>query len=194
MKIKLTILLSMLLLLAGCDYSDVDYTPESYDFSSKVTTNEFLAEGTYLVGTDVKAGDYILLGEEGYYEICLTTDCVIENDELLYNDLFGSRGYITLEDGQYLTFDRSQMFKLEYYKHELETSVDYAAFFLVGEDLAAGTYTLGGEGWYNLCTEPTCDFLKGEEVSSHIFEEDQTVDVTVLDGQYLYIYNKVTSK
>lgn len=194
MKLKLTIILSLLLLLSGCGVSEADYEPEAYDFSDKVTTNEYLEEGTYLVGTDVDAGEYVLLGEEGYYEICLTTECVIDDDELLYNQLFGSRGYVTLEDGQYVTFSRSQMFKLEYYKHDLETSVDYAAYFLVGEDLEAGTYTLGGEGWYNLCTKPTCDFLKGEEISTLILEEDTTIDLLVEDGQYLYIYNKVTSK
>lgn len=45
------------------------------------------------MGTDIDAGDYIILGDDGYYELCLTEECVIDDDTTV--DL-------TVEDGQYL--------------------------------------------------------------------------------------------
>lgn len=191
-KLTTAIVLLSVIFLTGCTTSN--YEEELYDFSDQVTTNEYYEEGTYLVGTDIDAGDYVILGEDGYFELCLTVACVIDDGELLYNELFGARAYVTLIDGQYIVISRGQMFKDEYYIHTLETEITYSAFYLIGEDLEAGTYTLTGDGWYNLCTKPTCDYLLGEEISTLMLDDSSSFDLLVEDGQYLYIYNKVTGQ
>lgn len=74
----------------------------------KLEGKETLQEGMYAVGTDIPAGEYMLIESEdaligAYY--CVTSNCNGDFlDNIVTNSLFENNAYITVEDGQYLEF------------------------------------------------------------------------------------------
>ena len=100
------------------------YQPESInetqadDQQVSVETNEpeypegVYGPGTYKVGTDIPAGEYKLTAEKddtGYYEVKtdMSSDGGIES-----NSLFKGNEYVVVQDGEYLSVNRSTFTKV----------------------------------------------------------------------------------
>lgn len=67
--------------------------------------NSIIKEGTYKVGKDIPAGEYIVTPEEGrtcYYEVSADSS----GDSIITNENVAGQDYITVEDGQYFKIKR----------------------------------------------------------------------------------------
>ena len=77
--------------------------------------------GTYKVGTDMDAGEYLLISDyqedtttmTAYYQVTLTANASVTSTDFLYNNNFYFRTYVKVEDGQYFNFTRSKLYKIE---------------------------------------------------------------------------------
>ena len=71
-------------------------------------------EGMYKIGADLPAGEYVLLPASefsAYYEV--NSSSTGEVEDIIDNDNFDGRRYLTVEDGQYLTIQRCMMVPLD---------------------------------------------------------------------------------
>ncbi len=149
-----------------------------------------ITAGQYLVGSDIPAGEYLLTktGSSimGYYEV--DSDATGAFTSIVTNDNFTARAYISVSAGEYLT--------LKYCTGI--ASVSAAAFdassgypageYLVGKDIAAGTYkvTPTGDalfGYYCVSSDSTgalTSIVTNDNIQGPSY-------VTVSDGQYLKI-------
>lgn len=160
--------------------------------SSSAPVQESYSDGIYAVGTDIPAGEYLLLPDAGFnasYEVKASPD---QNgiDSVIDSGTFRARWYLTVEEGQYLTLSSCTMVPAgQAPEVDLSSGVLAEGMYLVGVDIPAGEYTL----------RSTHDYLGVFEVrsSSRVTDKDSTVIasgnfddeayVTVEDGQYLYV-------
>lgn len=67
--------------------------------------------GMYRVGTDIKAGEYILQSNSstrGYYEVSKSDSHLFQ--DIITNGNFSGNAYVTVENGQYLELDRCKLY------------------------------------------------------------------------------------
>lgn len=107
--------------------------------------------GTYKVGTDINAGEYLLITDKqddgvlsmGYYEVTKTANAAIGSSDFLYNNNFFYRSYILVEDGEYLEFSRCKLYKISEYPVVNKNATSWhSGQYKVGVDLDAGEYKL----------------------------------------------------
>lgn len=147
-----------------------------------IPQNVRIEDGTFIVGEDLPAGEYIISGNgngEAYYELSNTEKKL-------------SFGHFT--NNAILTVDNGQSFILEnaYAVPVAEGMVDTtkAGTFKVGLHIEAGEYKLvpdddatDGFGLYSI--ESSSDPLEKEYIDSNLFEEP--VKITVEEGEYLIL-------
>lgn len=136
-------------------------------------------DGTYKVGTDIPAGEYVMLAiGTGYFQI--TSDSSGSLDSIIANDNFNYNTIVTVSDGQYLQIKSANAFPIEQ-THTLETTGE--GMFKIGQHIPAGEYKIvaDGDGYVEITSD-----------STHTLESIITNDnfdgekyVTVSDGQYL---------
>lgn len=85
--------------------TETQQTPQTPQTPSMPTS---LGEGTYLVGTDIQAGEYKLTGTSsdgsGYWEV---KNSSAPDADRVGNDFFKGTSYVTVSDGQYLTLSNA---------------------------------------------------------------------------------------
>lgn len=165
------------------------------------------SEKIYEVGKDIEAGEYVLVGTKtytmgdvsdenyGYYAICTTKDCTLDNGEVEINDNVLGKAYVIVENGQYLKTKSMKLYKVNEYETSAENSISYDynfgfnSYYKVGKDLSAGTYTFTGDNfYYAVCSKPSCDTLNGEVITNEYSETlNNSSTVTVENGQYLIV-------
>ena len=167
----------------------------------------------YEVGKDIEPGEYVLVATGknellettdghsdavyGYYAVCTTKDCNIDNGEMGYNNNVTGKAYVIVEDGQYLHTNSMKLYKVNEYDSAIKDSISYdyklgqSDYYKIGKDLSAGTYTFTGDNfYYAVCSKPSCKIsLDNNEVitNENITEENGTSTVTVENGQYLVV-------
>lgn len=164
-------------------------------------------EKIYEVGKDIEAGEYVLVGTDtytigdvsdddfGYYEICTTKDCNIDNNEVETNDNVLGKAYVVVEDGQYLKTKSMKLYSIDEYETSIANSISYDydfgfnSYYKVGKDLSAGTYTLSGDSfYYQICSRPSCSILDGEILANeNVSSANNPISLTLEDGQYLIV-------
>lgn len=90
----------------------VSISPSPYrlyaDNASAANGSSAIGEGTYLVGTDIQAGEYKLTGTSsdgsGYWEV---KNSSAPDADRVGNDFFKGTSYVTVSDGQYLTLSNA---------------------------------------------------------------------------------------
>lgn len=147
-------------------------------------------DGTYKVGTDIPAGEYIVEAERSLCYIEVASDSSGEFDSIVANDNITTHTYVTVEDGQY--------FKIQGGKFRLESEVSpytpkdgkyEAGEYKVGKDIPAGEYKVTSE-------EGKSAYIEVVSNSNGTFDSIVTNDnftgdtyITVSDGQYLKVQN-----
>lgn len=137
-------------------------------------------EGTYKVGTDIPAGEYVMFATAGGY-FSLSSDSTGSFSSIICNDNFDYNTIITVSDGQYLEIKRACAVPIDQEGYTLETTGE--GMFKVGKHIPAGEYKIiaDGDGYIEVSSNSTHDF--NSIVSNDNFTGEKYITVT--DGQYL---------
>ena len=149
-------------------------------------TAKTLGVGMYKIGSDLDAGEYVLIAPKTsvYYQIA--SDSSGDLSSILANGNPNGRQYITVEDGQYLTIGGGKLYTLADAPAVAESGNLPAGEYKVGTDIAAGEYKIsvtGSSCYIEVSTDST------GQLSSIRTNDNVTADtyITVNDGEYLTI-------
>jgi hypothetical protein len=143
--------------------------------------------GTYKVGNDITAGEYVIFcdnGLSGYAE--LSSDSTGDLDSIVANENFEYNTIMEIKEGQYFKMTGAYAVPVDEIK-ELDTTG--SGMFKIGTYLPAGEYKLTctdetvGYGYYEVDKDASHNL--DNVVANDNFEGDTYV--TVKDGQYLKI-------
>lgn len=158
-----------------------EHEPQLTTVTSIPTT--IIGEGTYKVGSEIGAGEYVLLANssiDGYYE--RNSDSSGDFDSIIQNGLFSYNTIITVNNGEYLTLNRCTLSPMS----EI-TQIDYTKgdMFKVGYHIPAGEYKLQSNSDVDAYYAVYNSSDSKDIVTNDLFK-GQTY-ITVKDGQYLDI-------
>lgn len=109
----------------------------------ELTGTVYKYDGTYEVGSDIEAGEYLLIksGLIGYYEVATEKNPSL--DKILYNGSY-IRQYVKVNDGEFLKFSGGKLFKLDSAPKLIKESDNgyKAGQYKVGRDIEAGEYVV----------------------------------------------------
>lgn len=170
---------------AGAQTSSTQPLPSSTIAQS---TEGSWAAGSYLVGTDLPAGEYFLLGS-GYMSV--TTDQTGSPESILTHDNIATFKYITVIDGQYLTAESATLYAATdapAVEQLFDVTTAYPqGMYKVGRDIAAGTYNVTPDAGATAYIEVASNSTGTLEsvLSNNNISAPQSV--TVSDGQYFTV-------
>lgn len=170
--------------------------PASSDAPSSSTGGSAAAqdsygEGMYKIGADLPAGEYVLLPASefsAYYEVNSSSSGKL--DDIIDNDNFDGRRYLTVADGQYLTINRCTMVPLDKAPAvDTSSGVVPEGMYRVGTDIPAGEYKLHNNADFDGYYEVRSSSIAVEGFDSIIANDNFSGDVyvTVEEGQYLVV-------
>ncbi len=99
--IGIMLTLGILMLFSGCTQVSPSEVESQANVDTDSDSDTTYADGQYLIGTDLPAGEYKLMcsdGEDGYY--CVSTDSLM--NDIIANLNFENSAYVTVQDNQYL--------------------------------------------------------------------------------------------
>jgi len=162
------------------DNTDPVNDTNSTNNESDQTTNDLTYNsGTYVVGTDIPAGEYVLIADmTGYFE--RAADASGEISSISANGNFTTNTIVTISDGEYFIFSGATAYSIDQ-APALDTTQQ--GMFKVGKDIPAGDYTIhsDGTGTVEISSDSTHNI--NSTLSKEEFQGDKTI--TVSDGQYL---------
>lgn len=150
--------------------------------------------GTYKVGTDIPAGEYIVFSSNNGYIEC-SKDSTGSFENIIFNDnlLNGANSYVTLNDGEYFKIQRAEMYPVSSSPSvKPEDGIYKNGTYKVGTDIPAGEYKVkdNGNGYIEVTTNSRHDLLN--IVSNENLNGDSYI--TVSEGQYIKINNATIQK
>lgn len=150
--------------------------------------------GTYKVGTDIPAGEYIVFSSNNGYIEC-SKDSTGNFESIVFNDnLFnGSNSYVTLNEGEYFNMQRAEMYPVSSAPSiKPEDGIYKSGMYKVGTDIPAGEYKVkdNGNGYIEVSTNSRHDLLN--IVSNENLNGDSYI--TISEGQYIKINNATIQK
>ena len=159
---------------------------------TKPETMKPITDGTYEIGTDIEAGEYLVFSN-GITLLENTTDLSGNADSIVFNVALDGRShtYVTLLQGKYFTLDGGEMYPVAGAPDLTPVNGVYEdGQYKIGKDLPAGTYTLqvndqSDIGFYEISTNSRQDMM--DMLVSDVVEGETPVDVA--DSQYLTIRN-----
>ncbi len=169
--------------------------------SKKLPPLAFKADGVYLVGEDIPAGEYILYpnvkksdGEvTPVLEVRKTKEAAADSKDFLYRREFYMRQYVNLNDGEYIAFEHALLYLPEKVRLKPLGKEGYAAAQLkVGEDIEAGEYVIVGENkklYYFITSKPEAALYGTAALNSPDMLDfdycENRIYLKVKSGQYL---------
>lgn len=157
--------------------------------SNAVVDDGSIKEGTYKVGTDLSAGEYVIItnnSEQGYMQI--TKDSTGTFDSIISNENIANRTYVTVNDTEYLTVKNAKIYPLDK-APKIDTSSGTLSdgMYKVGTDIQAGEYKINSpSNGYIEITSGSRHTLDGI-ISNDNFTGDKYI--TIQDGQYMKLHN-----
>lgn len=153
-------------------------------------TKEGIEPGTYKVGKEIEAGEYLVLADSMTY-VEASSDSTGSLESIIFNlNLYSdAHSYITLKDGEYFKLQGGTAYPVaEAPSIQPEDGVYRNGMYKVGEDLPAGEYKVQldesasmGMGYIEVSTNSRHD------LGSIVTNDNPQADtyITVKDGQYL---------
>lgn len=154
-------------------------------------------EGMYKVGRDIPAGEYIVApystGETTYVEVAKDSRGTMNS--IFANESFYERGYVTINDGQYITVSRGALKAADscnpsstYFPDGNFTS----GMYKVGFDLPAGKYTITADdsSCYIEIDKNSLNTF-GSIIKNEIIDYGETYTITVKNGQYVKFHGGI---
>lgn len=168
--------------------AELDETETATHITTEAEKTKYKA-GTYKVGTDLPAGEYLVIDNTsmGYLEITENSNGTF--DSIIANAVFYNRSYVTVEDGQYLKFSGTAYPADEVEPYEPKNGVYESGQYLVGRDIPAGEYKIilqggaSGMGYLEVTKDSSHQF---ESIISNEAIQGDTYQ-TVEEGQYLLL-------
>ncbi len=157
--------------------------------SNAVVDDGSIKEGMYKVGTDLSAGEYVIItnnSEQGYMQI--TKDSTGTFDSIISNENIANRTYVTVNDTEYLTVKNAKIYPLDK-APKIDTSSGTLSdgMYKVGTDIQAGEYKINSpSNGYIEITSGSRHTLDGI-ISNDNFTGDKYI--TIQDGQYMKLHN-----
>jgi len=144
-----------------------------------------IKQGQYKVGSDIPAGDYVLIANGGSAYFQISTDSSGTLDSIIANDNFTSRSIVSVGEGQYFEFRGCSAYPYAQAPAvQPKDNVLEAGMYKVGTDIPAGEYKVESTG--------SSGYLEVSSNSSHSLNAIVANDnfqgskyITVKDGQYL---------
>lgn len=141
--------------------------------------------GTYEVGKDIKAGEYVFIGDEagGYIEINNSLGGELEN--IITNDVVNTFIYTSVEDGEYLQIKNGYLIQEKDFNPDINDKYQ-EGMYKVGRDIKEGQYTVyPEEGAYAPYVEVAKDSrgINKSIIFNDIIEGNSIIKVK--DGEYL---------
>lgn len=141
--------------------------------------------GQYRVGSDMKAGEYVLIATtdySGYFAITADTN----GKDIIQNGLFEVNSIITVEYGEYVELERCIAVEAtDFYGEYTIKGSNPGVMLKVGYDIYPGTYRLkassSSSGYYCIYNNSR----QNKIVENDLFEN--SAYVTVSGGQYLVL-------
>ncbi|WP_337017836.1 hypothetical protein [Oceanobacillus massiliensis] len=149
-----------------------------------------IESGTYKVGEDISAGEYLVFSE-GMAYIESSSDSTGNLESIVFNaNLMGdSHSYVSLNDGEYFKLQGAAMYPAESAPAVIpEDGVYQDGMYKVGQDIPAGEYKVllndtaaAGMGYLEVSSDSS------HQLGSIVTNENVQADtyITVSDGQYL---------
>lgn len=157
-----------------------DATVAANTEEKKAEPEQGIAGGQYKVGTDMPAGEYVVIGS-GYLQI--STDSSGEFGSIVENDNYSNRTIIAVTDGQYVQFSGRAYTWEEAPKLDTSSGTLPDGKYKVGVDFPAGEYKVvpNGDGYLAVSTSAS------ESTNSIVTNDNFNTEkyITVQDGQYL---------
>lgn len=149
----------------------------------------WITAGMYKVGTDIPAGEYVLLctGSSAYFEIA--SDSTGNLSSIIANDNISTHTYVTVKDGQYFEFKNSKVRLAEYVDaFSAESGAYEEGMYKVGVDIPAGEYKIAATSDYGYFE---VDKDSNNTLSSIITNDNFSGEkyITIKTGQYLKMSN-----
>lgn len=145
--------------------------------------------GQYKVGTDITAGEYVLVtkkGAKGSFQI--TKDSTAEYGSGILGGMVTNRLYVMVEDGQYIKIGSCDMYKTaDAPKPDLSDGYYIDGVYKVGVDIPAGEHKVistGEDAYVAVKKDPGG---VSSIISNDLFANERYI--TVKDGQYLELTN-----
>jgi len=145
-----------------------------------------IKSGTYKVGTDLPAGEYLVIAKSMSYIEC-TKDSTGALESVVFNDNLtaNSNSYVTLKDGEYFKLTGGEMYAIAEAPSIIPSDGLYKdGMYKVGKDIPAGEYKVsltGSMGYTEVTTNSR------HQLDSVVTNENVQSDtyLTVKEGQYL---------
>jgi len=149
-----------------------------------------IEEGTYKIGTDIPAGEYIVFAGSMAYVEC-AKDSSGQLDSIIFNDNLpsGSHLYVTLNNGEYFKMQFAYMYPVDKAPSVKPADGVYKdGMYKVGKDIPAGEYKVkvtdpSGMGYFEVSKDSRHvldSIVTNENVQSDTY-------LTVSNGQYLLL-------
>lgn len=152
------------------------------------TAGDEIKEGMYKIGTDLPAGEYILLSKSAlpaYFQVSSDSSGSLES--IISNDNFNGSRYITVSDGQYLELRGSGGYTADKAPSLVPADGTYnEGMYKTGKDIPPGEYKLIPDGGsINSYVEVTED--SAGTLDSIVSNDNFTAEkyITISDGQYI---------
>lgn len=144
------------------------------------------SEGMYKVGTDLPAGEYVLVTDSlSYFQISKNSTGTL--DSIISNDNFSNRSIITVNKDQYLTVKGATIYALaDAPAVDISSGTLPEGMYKIGTDIEAGEYKVHPNSGMSYCeVSKSSTHTLDSIVSNDNFTADKYI--TVKEGQYLKI-------
>ena len=150
-----------------------------------VSQNVRIEDGTFVVGVDFPAGEYVIFGNgngEAYYELS-NAEGKVRYGHFFYNDI------LTVENEQSLALENAYAVPIE----DATVDTTQTGHFKVGTHIEAGEYIIipnedATDGWGSYWLETSSNPLTSEYIGpGDMFQEP--VSVTLNEGEYIGLYD-----
>lgn len=163
----------------------------SVSSGSSASSSDAIKDGTYKVGTDIAAGEYLVKATDVYggYIEC-TSDSTGSFDSIIYNDNIasGANIYVTVKEGEYFQLKRCEMYPVAKAPSIIPSDGLYKdGMYKVGKDIPAGEYKVKvsktssyfDSGYYEISPDSRHrEIINNDNITGDAY-------ITIEDGQYL---------
>lgn len=141
----------------------------------------------YKIGTDIPAGEYVLIADSSFPAyFALTCDSSGSFSSIITNDNFNTRSIVTVSDGQYLQLERCDLYPFD--EAPAVEAIDGAypeGTYKVGADIPAGEYKVIPSSHNMAYVEVSSDSTHHSILSNDCPKGEKYQ--TVQNGQYIKI-------
>lgn len=164
----------------------IDTANEESNTTKEEKKNTKIKAGTYKIGVDLPAGEYIFFAKGmGYIEVA--SDSTGALDSIISNDNVSGHTYITVYDGEYLKLRSGEAYAVADAPSVVPSDGIYKdGKYIVGKDIPAGEYKVTvnsniGMGYIEVSSDSR-GVLDSIITNDNLMEDSY---ITVQDGQYL---------